>query len=242
MILYPAIDLLDGQCVRLYKGDFEQVTAYGNDPVAVAQSYKDQGAEWLHLVDLSGAKNPENRQIDMIEKIIKATDLKVQTGGGIRSEEEITALLDAGASRVVIGSMLVKDPIKTEEIIQTMDPEKITLAMDVILQDKIWHLAVAGWQETSPWKLNDVLENYRDYGLKHVLCTDISRDGTMQGSNTELYRVMKLDFDHLDIQASGGVSSLDDLQAAKKANAAGVIVGKALYEGAFTVEEALAVC
>ncbi|MCB9987999.1 MAG: 1-(5-phosphoribosyl)-5-[(5-phosphoribosylamino)methylideneamino]imidazole-4-carboxamide isomerase [Rhodospirillales bacterium] len=242
MILYPAIDLLDGQCVRLYKGDFAQVTTYGDDPVAVAQSYKDQGAEWLHLVDLSGAENPENRQIDLIEKIIAATDLKVQTGGGIRSEAEVRALLDAGAGRVVIGSLMVKDPLKTEELLQTYGADSITLAMDVVEQDDVWHIAAAGWQETSPWKLKDVLENYAAYGLKNVLCTDIARDGTMQGCNTELYRVMKLDFNFLEIQASGGVNSLDDLRAAKAAGAAGAIVGKALYEGVFTVGEALGVC
>lgn len=239
MILYPAIDLLDGQCVRLYKGDFDQVTNYESDPVAVAQSYKDQGATWLHLVDLSGAKDPASRQIDLIKAIIAATDLNVQTGGGMRCADDVEVLLEAGASRVVIGSLAVKDPVAAEAILKQYGAERITLALDVVQTDNEWHVATSGWQETSPWRLHDVLENYDAYGLKHVLCTDISRDGTMSGCNTLLYREIGYDFSYLHVQASGGVNSLDDLKAARDVGAAGAIVGKALYEGVFSVKEAL---
>lgn len=239
MILYPAIDLLDGQCVRLYKGDFDQVTQYERDPVAVAQSYKDQGAEWLHLVDLSGAKNPEKRQINLIESIIAATDLNVQTGGGVRHAADVVALLEAGARRVVIGSLAVKDPATAEEIMRQFGPERITLALDVVREANEWHVTTSGWQETSQWRLQDVLENYESYGLRHVLCTDISRDGTMQGCNTNLYKEISYDFGYLDLQASGGINGLADLKAAQEAGAGGAIVGKALYEGVFTVKEAL---
>ncbi len=135
MIIYPAIDLIAGAVVRLHKGDFDQLTTYGDDPVSVAQSYADAGATWLHLVDLDGAKNPDNRQIDLIAKIISSTGLKVQTGGGIRSFADVQALVNAGASRIVIGSLAVRDPEATKAIFKAFGPEKICLAADVIWQN-----------------------------------------------------------------------------------------------------------
>ena len=135
MILYPAIDLICGAVVRLHKGDFDQLTQYSTDPVAVAKTYADAGATWLHLVDLDGAKNPQNRQIDLIANIINSTGLSVQTGGGIRSAEEVAALLDAGAARVVIGSLAVRDPDSLRQLLYSHGPEKICLAADVILQN-----------------------------------------------------------------------------------------------------------
>ena len=236
MILYPAIDLICGAVVRLHKGDFTQLTQYGTDPVAVAKTYADAGATWLHLVDLDGAKNPQNRQIDLIANIINSTGLSVQTGGGIRSAEEVAALLDAGAARVVIGSLAVRDPDSLKQLLYSHGPEKICLAADVISQNDTFYIAVSGWQEASDLSLFDFLNIFAPAGLTHVLCTDIDRDGTLQGFNRALYTIVKQQFSYLKLQASGGASHLEDL---KHLDADGVIIGKALYEKRFSVAEAL---
>lgn len=236
MILYPAIDLIGGAVVRLHKGDFDQLTHYGSDPVTVAKSYADAGATWLHLVDLDGAKNPEHRQIDLIATIIKNTGLKVQTGGGIRSANDVAALLDAGAARVVIGSLAVRSPDVVTNLLHKYGSDKICLAADVVRQDKAFFIAVSGWQEASSQTLFGFLKHFEAAGLKHVLCTDIDRDGTLQGFNRNLYADVKAAFPQLHLQASGGASTLADLD---NLAADGVIIGKALYEGRFTVAAAL---
>ena len=236
MILYPAIDLICGAVVRLHQGDFDRLTQYGTDPVAVAKTYADAGATWLHLVDLDGAKNPQNRQIDLIANIINSTGLLVQTGGGIRSADDVAALLDAGAARVVIGSLAVRDPDVVKQLMQMYGQEKICLAADVILQNDSFYIAVSGWQEASDLSLFDFLNMFAPAGLTHVLCTDIDRDGTLRGFNRALYTSVKQEFSYLQLQASGGASRLEDL---KHLDADGVIIGKALYEGRFSVAEAL---
>ena len=238
MILYPAIDLIGGAVVRLRKGDFGQLTEYGTDPVTVAKSYADAGAAWLHLVDLDGAKNPQNRQIDLIANIINSTGLLVQTGGGIRSANDVAALLDVGAARVVVGSLAVRDPEVVKQLIYIHGPGKICLAADVIWQNDAFYIAVSGWQEASDLSLFDFLHLFAPVGLTHVLCTDIDRDGTLQGFNRSLYTNVKKEFSHLQLQASGGASRLEDL---KNLDADGVIIGKALYEGRFSVAKALEV-
>ena len=236
MIIYPAIDLIDGKCVRLYKGDFEQQTTYNTSPVETARHYKNEGAKWLHLVDLDGAHDPDKRQVILIRKIIETSGLNVQTGGGIRSAEDVKTLINAGAGRIVIGSLAVKDLQKTKDIFKTFVAEKICLAADVIPQGDQYMIAVSGWQKKSTLTLNELIENYLDAGLKHILCTDISRDGTMKGCNTKLYEDVQNCFPQIQVQASGGVNSLDNLKAL---DTAGVIIGKALYEGKFTVKQAL---
>ena len=238
MILYPAIDLICGTVVRLHKGDFDQLTQYSTDPVAVSKTYADAGATWLHLVDLDGAKNPQNRQIDLISNIIDSSGLLVQTGGGIRSADEVASLLDVGAARVVIGSLAVRDPDVVKQLMHTHGPEKICLAADVIWQNEAFCIAVSGWQEASDLRLFDFLQMFVPSGLTHVLCTDIDRDGTLQGFNWALYTDVKRGFPNLQLQASGGASCLEDL---KHLDADGVIIGKALYEGRFSVAEALEV-
>ena len=236
MIIYPAIDLIDGNVVRLHKGDFDQLTKYDSDPVSVAQSYADAGAKWLHLVDLDGAKNPKNRQVGLIKKIIEGSGLQVQTGGGIRSFNDVKTLINAGASRVVIGSLAVLDPEITKHIFNTFGPERICLAADVIWQNNGFYIAVSGWQEASALGLFDFIKTYQDSGLRHTLCTDIDRDGTLSGCNRDLYQTVKKKFPDLQLQASGGVSVLNDLM---ELPANGVIIGKALYEGRFTLKQAL---
>ena len=236
MIIYPAIDLIGGAVVRLHKGDFDLLTQYGTDPVAVAKTYADAGATWLHLVDLDGAKNPQNRQIDLLASIINSTGLLVQTGGGIRSADDVAALLDVGAARVVIGSFAVRHPDVVKQLMHIHGPEKICLAADVIWQKEAFYVAVSGWQEASDLSLFDFLHMFAPAGLKHVLCTDIDRDGTLRGFNRALYTSVKQKFPYLQLQASGGASRLKDL---KNLDADGVIIGKALYEGRFSVAEAL---
>ena len=237
MIIYPAIDLIDGEVVRLHKGDFEQKTTYGSDPVAVARAYADAGATWLHLVDLDGAKNPENRQTDLIGRIIDGSGLKVQTGGGIRSRDDVDALITAGASRVVIGSLAVREPDLVASMLDGFGVEAICLAADVVRPDDEFMIAVSGWQEASSLSLYEFIHGFVPAGLRHVLCTDIDRDGTMTGPNGTLYQTVKRQFPNIQLQASGGVSGIDDLHDLPTD---GVIIGKAIYEGAIDLKAALA--
>ena len=237
MIIYPAIDLIAGEVVRLHKGDFDQKTTYGSDPVAVARAYADAGATWLHLVDLDGAKNPENRQTDLIGRIIDGSGLKVQTGGGIRSRDDVDALITAGASRVVIGSLAVREPDLVASMLDGFGVEAICLAADVVRPDDEYMIAVSGWQEASSLSLYEFIDGFVPAGLRHVLCTDIDRDGTMTGPNGTLYQTVKRQFPDIQLQASGGVSGIDDLHDLPTD---GVIIGKAIYEGAIDLKAALA--
>lgn len=236
MIIYPAIDLIDGAVVRLRKGNFDQLTHYTSDPMEVADRYSIAGATWLHLIDLDGAKNPKNRQIGLISKIIENTGMSVQTGGGVRSIDDVASLIDAGAARVIIGSLAARDPSLVRELLKIFGPEKICLAADVIWRNNGFFIAISGWQRASEISLFSFIEMFKADGLKHVLCTDIDRDGMLQGFNKSLYADVKKEFSDLQIQASGGASKLADLQ---NLAADGVIIGKALYEGHFSVAEAL---
>ena len=241
MIIYPAIDLIGGAVVRLNKGDFDQQTTYGTDPISVAKSYAKAGASWLHLVDLDGAKNPGNRQLDLITRIIDESGLKVQTGGGIRSADDVAALVNAGASRVVVGSLAVRDFATGKALLDRFGGETICLAADVMPTSDAsgqisYNIALSGWLETSDLSLFDFLGHYAQHGLEHALCTDIARDGMMTGCNRDLYASVKSVFPEIKLQASGGLSKLDDIVGLPTD---GVIIGKALYEGVFSVGEAL---
>ena len=187
-------------------------------------------------MDLDGAKNPESRQISLIANIIDSTGLNVQVGGGIRSFDDVKTLIAVGASRVVIGSLAVRDTQTTRRIFEAFGPERICLAADVVRQNDKFHIAVSGWQETSSIDLFAFIETYLESGLRHTLCTDIERDGTLAGCNRDLYQMVKQAFPSLSLQASGGVNLLDDLVGLP---ADGVIIGKALYEGRFDIREAL---
>lgn len=237
MIIYPAIDLIAGEVVRLHKGDFDQKTTYGTDPVGVARAYAEAGASWLHLVDLDGARDPANRQTRLIGDIIAGSGLKVQTGGGIRSRADVEALLAAGASRVVIGSLAVRDRDLVRRMFVDFDPDAVCLAADVIRRDDAFMIAVSGWQEASSLLLSDFIAGFADVGLRHVLCTDIDRDGTMSGPNASLYAEMKSEFPNIRLQASGGVKGVEDMDGL---TTDGVIIGRAIYEGAIDLKAALA--
>ena len=241
MIIYPAIDLRGGRVVRLTEGRFDQEKAYGDDPLAVARGFATAGATWLHVVDLDGARDPAQRQTALVEKITRGCGLHVQTGGGIRDEAQLEALLAAGVHRVIIGSLAAKQPALVRGWLKKFGAERIILSPDVRLDAAgTPRVAAAGWQESTGLALDDFLHGFLAAGLVHILCTDISRDGQLTGPNTALYAQLVQKFPALQIQASGGVASLDDLQALQTTGAAGAIVGRALYEKKFTLQEALA--
>ncbi len=240
-MIIPAIDLIDGKVVRLYQGDYGQKTEYSADPQGRFDDYVAQGATQLHLVDLDGAKDSTKRQLTVIRKLLANTKAPVQIGGGVRTEQDVIDLLDAGANRVVIGSTAVKDPATVAGWVAKYGADKIVLALDVNIdaqgQRKI---AVAGWQEDSGVTIEALLAHYLPVGLKHVLCTDISRDGTLQGSNVALYRDLAAQFPQINWQASGGIGGIADIEALKGSGVGGVILGRSLLEGKFTVNEAIA--
>ncbi|HEY4301352.1 MAG TPA: 1-(5-phosphoribosyl)-5-[(5-phosphoribosylamino)methylideneamino]imidazole-4-carboxamide isomerase [Candidatus Didemnitutus sp.] len=240
MIVYPAIDLRGGRVVRLTEGRFDQETTYGDNPLATARSFATDGAIWMHLVDLDGARDPANRQTALVERLAHESGLLVQTGGGIRDESQVAALLAAGAQRVIVGSVAAREPDRVRDWLRRFGGGRIVLAPDVrIGADGTARVAAAGWQEETALTLDDFLGLYLEAGLVHVLCTDIGRDGKLTGTNVGLYADLVRRFPALQIQASGGVASLEDLRAARAAGAAGAVVGRALYERKFTLTEAL---
>ena len=241
MIIYPAIDLRGGRVVRLTEGKFDQEKSYGDDPLAVARGFQAAGATWLHVVDLDGTKDPAKRQAPLVEKLARESGLRVQTGGGIRDESQVAAYLAAGVQRVIVGSLAVRSPDLVRGWLKSFGPERIILSPDVRADAAgVMRVAAAGWQETTGVALDDFLAGYLSAGLVHILCTDISRDGKLAGPNTALYATLVRKFPSLQIQASGGVSSLDDLRALQATGSAGAIVGRALYENKFTLQQALA--
>ncbi|PJG85744.1 1-(5-phosphoribosyl)-5-[(5-phosphoribosylamino)methylideneamino]imidazole-4-carboxamide isomerase [Conservatibacter flavescens] len=239
-IIIPALDLIDGQVVRLHQGDYGKQTNYSSNPTALFADYVAQEAEQLHLVDLTGAKDPAKRQTKLIGEIIQAIDCPIQVGGGIRTEQDVADLLAVGANRVVIGSTAVKERAMVKGWFEKYGAEKFVLALDVNIDasgQKI--IAISGWQEASGVSLEALIEEYQAVGLQHVLCTDISRDGTLAGSNVDLYREICAKYPEIQFQSSGGIGSLADIEALKGTGVAGVIVGRALLEGKFSVTEAI---
>ncbi|WP_318480655.1 1-(5-phosphoribosyl)-5-[(5-phosphoribosylamino)methylideneamino]imidazole-4-carboxamide isomerase [Photobacterium leiognathi] len=238
-MIIPALDLIEGQVVRLFQGDYGQVTEYKVDPAEQFNLYHQAGANWLHLVDLTGAKDTQARQLSLIEKLLKSTPANVQIGGGVRTEQDVADLLNAGAKRVVIGSTAVKQPEMVKGWMDKYGAEHIVLALDINIDDDGNRIiAVSGWQEDSGVTIEALLDDFLKVGLKHVLCTDISRDGTLAGSNVELYVDLCRQYPQVQFQSSGGIGSLDDIAALKGSGVAGVIVGRALLDGKFTAEQA----
>ncbi|WP_312297361.1 1-(5-phosphoribosyl)-5-[(5-phosphoribosylamino)methylideneamino]imidazole-4-carboxamide isomerase [Atlantibacter hermannii] len=239
-MIIPALDLIDGTVVRLHQGDYGQQRDYGTDPLPRLQDYQAQGAEVLHLVDLTGAKDPARRQLPLLKTLLAGVSVPVQVGGGVRTEEDVAALLEAGATRVVVGSTAVKSPEMVKGWFTRFGAEHLVLALDVRIDENgVKQVAVSGWQENSGVTLEALVEAFLPVGLKHVLCTDISRDGTLAGSNVGLYKEVCARFPSVGFQASGGIGGLDDIEALKGSGVTGVIVGRALLEGKFTVAEAV---
>ena len=232
MILLPAIDLYDKKAVRLYQGDYRQMTIYNDDPCAVARDFRDAGAEWVHMVDLEGAKTGQTPNFDVVARVA-AMGLQVEIGGGIRSGETVMKYLDAGVSRVILGTAaLTNRPFLCEMV------ERYGEAIAVGVDCRDGCVAIHGWTETSPIRCEDFFAELQDLGVQTVICTDISRDGAMKGTNFELYRTLSEDFS-VNIVASGGVSSLKDVVELRKLDLYGAIVGKAYYTGAIDLRSAL---
>jgi phosphoribosylformimino-5-aminoimidazole carboxamide ribotide isomerase len=239
-MIFPAIDLMDGGCVRLTKGDFSRRTNYATDPVAMAVEFARTGAKWLHLVDLDGAKNQQAAQSELVIEIANSCGLQTQTGGGLRSKAQIKNLLDNGLTRVVIGSLAVSQPKQVMEWMETFGPDKIVMALDVELdQMGVPRPAVHGWTQSSELSLWEVIEEYSNIGLQTILVTDIAKDGVLRGANIALYAQIMKRYPTLDLITSGGVGTIEDVRALKALNPAGIIIGKALYENRFTLTEVI---
>lgn len=233
MRVIPAIDLIDGKCVRLTQGDYGQKTIYNENPLEVAKEFEQAGLKYLHLVDLDGAKAGKVINWNVVEEITKLTQLVVDFGGGIKTEDEITQLFAHGIAQVNLGSIAVKDKAKVFAWIEKFGADKIILSADV----KQEFIAIHGWQEKSTINIFDLIEDYIANGLRYVTCTDISTDGTLKGPNVDLYKRIQERFPTLKLVASGGVGSLGDLKKLKGLNIDGVIVGKAIYEGKVKLQE-----
>ncbi|MDR7122740.1 1-(5-phosphoribosyl)-5-[(5-phosphoribosylamino)methylideneamino]imidazole-4-carboxamide isomerase [Rheinheimera soli] len=239
-MIIPAIDLIQGKTVRLYQGSYDKTTEYQQTPLQLRDLYAEAGAGILHLVDLTGAKNAADRQLELLTTLMKNAPLPVQVGGGVRTVADVEQLLAAGASRVVVGSVAIREPETVQAWLRTYGGDKIVLALDVSINakgDKT--LPSHGWIEESTITLEQVLDGFIAAGAKHVLCTDISKDGTLQGPNVALYTELVQKYPQIQWQASGGVGSLADIKALKPTGVAGVILGRALLEGKFTAEEAI---
>ena len=233
MYIYPAIDLYGGKAVRLYKGDYAQMTVYSDDPVSVARDFAAAGASHIHLVDLEGAKIGKPANLDTIAKIVEATGLFAEVGGGIRDMETVESYLSIGVSRVILGTAAVKDPVFLQAALDKYG-EKIAVGVDL----KDGFVAIKGWTETSDLKAEDFFEKMQNMGVKTIICTDISRDGAMKGANRELYRELSSKF-AIDLIASGGVSSMEDVTALAEMKLHGAIIGKAYYIGAVDLKQAV---
>jgi len=239
-MIFPAIDIMDGGCVRLYKGDFNQRTDYAASPIEVAKSYAAAGAEWIHIVDLDGAKHGDAQQAELIIQIAQKSGLKVQTGGGLRELSQIQHLLQGGVERAVVGSLAVTNPQMVKFWIKEVGQEKICVALDVnIGEDGAPYPATHGWKEAGERTLWDVLDDYMGTGLTTVLVTDISKDGVLGGANVNLYKKILSSYPTLNLITSGGVGTLTHVKALKALNPYGVIIGKALYENKFSLEDAI---
>lgn len=235
MIVIPAMDLMDGRPVRLAQGRFDARTDYDADPAAALRRFAEAGAEWAHVVDLDGARAGAPRQHDLIADLARTAPLRLQVAGGFRNEAQVAAMLDAGAARVVIGSLAVTDAAATRRLFAQFAGDPITLALDVRLVGDAPIVATHGWEAGSDLTLWDVAARYPE--ARHLLVTDIARDGMLQGPNAALLNAVADRLPHIAVQASGGVRSLDDLAGLRTAS---VIVGKALWEGRFALDEAIA--
>jgi phosphoribosylformimino-5-aminoimidazole carboxamide ribotide isomerase len=228
MKIFPAIDLRDGKVVRLLKGDYNKMTVYGENPLAVAREFEDAGAEYLHVVDLDGAIDGSQPNFSAVTDIIEGTDLKVEIGGGIRNEDIIVSYAQLGALRVIIGTMAIKDPEFTARMIKKHGPN---VAVGVDITGK--NVAIEGWTNVTDTTVDKMLQRLMETGCRTIICTDIAKDGALQGTNIDLYKDLVADYGgYVDIIASGGISTMEDLATLAEIGVDGAIIGKALYTGA----------
>ncbi len=235
MILFPAIDLYRGKAVRLYKGDYDNMTVYSDNPIEIARDFERCGCTHIHMVDLEGARDGTTPNLAIVEQVARETGLFVEIGGGIRSMDTVKRYLDAGVSRVILGTAAVNDPLFLREAVAAYG-SAIAVGADV----KDGCIAIKGWLETSQLTLEAFLRDMQSLGIRNVICTDISRDGAMRGTNLELYRALSKAF-RMEITASGGVSTLEDVKALRAMDLYGAIIGKAYYTGAIDLAQALEV-
>ena len=233
MLIFPAIDLLEGEAVRLYQGDYNKKTVYNTDPLEVAMDFKNQGATCIHLVDLEGAKSGETPNIETVLRIKKEAGLFCEIGGGIRDMKTVARYLDSGLDRVIIGTAAVTDKAFLKEALREYG-EKIAVGIDI----KDGSVAIKGWTSDSGLDAFSFFGDMVEEGVRTIICTDISKDGAMMGTNRELYRELSGRFG-VDITASGGVSSIEDIRALRAMNLYGAIIGKAYYTGAVSLREAI---
>lgn len=238
MNIIPSIDLRQGRCVRLYKGNFDRQTDYNRDPVALAGDYEAMGFDDLHIVDLDGAKTGQQQNQDIVQKIVGNSSLTIQLGGGIRSTSQFKSWLDAGVTRVVIGTLAVSQSSLVREWIKEFGPERLVLALDVTMDATgTPRVATHAWTQTADVTLFECLDDFISAGIRHVLCTDVSRDGALTGPNLELYAQLIRDYPDLRLQASGGVRGIEDLFALSNIGAQASISGRALLDGRITPAE-----
>jgi phosphoribosylformimino-5-aminoimidazole carboxamide ribotide isomerase len=233
MIIIPAIDIIDGKCVRLTQGDYAQKTVYYEHPEDFARMVEDAGLHYLHVVDLDGAKQGKVVNWKTLENICKVTRLQVDFGGGIKTKGEVRQILETGAKQVNLGSIAVKEPEKVNIWVNEFGADKIILSADV----RDGKIAIHGWTETSLITIEDFIKQYQSIGIRYVTCTDISTDGMLSGPNAGLYQQLLAEFPHINLIASGGVSSKEDLERLKETGVFGAIVGKAIYEGKISLQE-----
>ncbi|MBQ6622699.1 MAG: 1-(5-phosphoribosyl)-5-[Mogibacterium sp.] len=233
MLILPAIDLYDGKAVRLYQGDYAKMTVYDEDPVHTANLFKEAGAEWIHMVDLEGARDGSTPNMETVARIIRETGLKIEIGGGIRNMETIDRYVDIGASRVILGTSAITNENLVVEATR-MYGRRIAVGADV----RDGYVAIRGWTETSQYTLGTFCENMQTKGVKTIICTDVSKDGAMQGTNRGMYQKLQEKYT-MRIIASGGISTMEDVRALKEMGLYGAIIGKAWYTGAIDLAEAI---
>lgn len=227
MRIIPAIDIIDGKCVRLEKGDFLKKKVYAEDPLDMAMLFEDHGIRYLHLVDLDGAKIGKVQNQKILERIKNKTDLIIDFGGGIRNHQDVASLVNAGADQINIGSLSIKDIPAVDQILELYDPSIIILSPDVINRK----IAIHGWQESSDIELSDYILDYSKKGIQYYVCTDIEKDGMLLGASVNLYKDLLDEFPAIKLIASGGVKDITDIEQLNTINVDGVIIGKAIYEG-----------
>ena len=233
MNIFPAIDIVKGCAVRLYKGDYDKMTVYSNDPTEIVRDFENSGAKFLHLVDLEGAKDGTTPNFDTVKRIRQSTDMFIEIGGGIRSMETVKKYLDEGIDRVILGTAAVNDEAFLKEAVSAYG-DKIAVGVDI----KDGYVAIKGWTEKSQYSGIEFCEKMQSIGVNTIICTDVSKDGAMIGTNRELYKELSEKLG-INITASGGVSSVDDVRALAKLNLYGAIIGKAYYTGAIDLKLAL---
>lgn len=233
MRIIPAIDIIEGKCVRLTKGDYDTKKVYNENPLEVAKEFEDTGIEYLHVVDLDGAKASHIVNYKVLEQIASKTNLKIDFGGGLKSDEDLRIAFESGANQITGGSIAVKNPVRFENWIQKFGADKIILGADCN-NEKI---AVSGWQEESNLEVFPFIQNYQSKGIEYVICTDISKDGMLQGPSFDLYKRILNELNNIKLIASGGISQFDELPKLAELGCEGVIIGKAIYENRISLKQ-----